>query len=385
MKSFLQKYFKGDPIIWVVMIFLSIYSLLAVFSSTGTLAYKYQSGDTTYYLFKHSTIMLVGILITYITHHIPFNYYQRFSKLLFYSSIPLLLLTLLMGTNLNEASRWLTLPGGITFQTSDFAKLALIMFVANILSKRQQQMDDIKAAFRPILIATGVICALILPANFSTSAMIGLIIVVMMFIGRIKLKHLLGLMGAGVVLISIFALLIVKAPTIFPRGETWKKRVESYMNKESDGNFQAEQSKIAISSGGLIGKGPGNSTQRNFLPHPYSDFIFAIIVEEYGLLFGALPIIGLYMFLLFRAGIIIKKTQSGFAALLAVGLTFSLVFQALINMAVAVNIFPVTGQTLPLVSMGGTSILFTSVAIGILLSVSRGLKQTDLQNEPATA
>ena len=384
MKGFISKYFKGDAVIWAVMIFLSIYSVLAVFSSTGTLAHKYQGGDTTHYLFKHSAIMLIGIFITYLTHHIPFNYYQRMSKLLFFISIPLLALTLVMGTNLNEASRWLTLPGGITFQTSDFAKLALIMYVANILSKRQEQISDFKSALRPILIAAGTICLLILPANFSTAAMIGLIILVMMFIGRISPKHLLGLLGAGFILISIFALLIFKAPTIFPRGETWKKRVESFMSTDSEGNFQADQSKIAISSGGLIGKGPGHSTQRNFLPHPYSDFIFAIVVEEYGLIFGAIPIIGLYMFLLFRAGMIVKKTKSGFAALLAVGLTFSLVFQAFINMAVAVNIFPVTGQTLPLVSMGGTSILFTSVAIGILLSVSRSIKESEDKNEPAT-
>lgn len=388
MKQVLAKYFKGDPVIWGVIVVLSIYSLLAVFSSTGTLAYKYQGGDTSHYLFKHSAIMFVGIIITYLTHYIPYIFYARISKLLYFISIPLLLLTLIMGTNLNEASRWLTLPGGVTFQTSDFAKLALILFIARMLSLKQDCIKDFKLAFRPIIIAAGAVCLLIFPANFSTAAMIFMIVVVMMFIGRISLKYMLMLFGAGLVAGSIFIGIIMFKCDLFPRGCTWKKRIETFMGRtpaESDSNFQAEQSKIAISTGGILGKGPGHSTQRNFLPHPYSDFIFAIIVEEYGLLLGALPIIAMYLFLLYRAGVIIKRSQSSFAALIAVGLTFSLVFQAFINMAVAVGIFPVTGQTLPLVSMGGTSILFTSVAMGILLSVSRSIKEAEIKNEPAAA
>ncbi|MBI5218568.1 MAG: FtsW/RodA/SpoVE family cell cycle protein [Bacteroidia bacterium] len=388
MKAFLEKYFKGDPVIWVVMIILSIYSVLAVFSSTGTLAYKSQGGDTTHYLVKHSAIMLIGIIITYLTSYVPYIFYARISRLLYIIVIPLLVLTLMMGANLNEASRWLTLPGGVTFQTSDFAKLALILFVARILSKKQNCINDYKAAFRPVIIATGIICLLIFPANFSTSAMIFLIIVVMMFIGRVNIKHILLLFGSGIIIICIFTAILFKKCDLFPRGCTWKVRIESFLGQtpdESDNNFQAEQSKIAISTGGIFGKGPGHSTQRNFLPHPYSDFIFSIIVEEYGLLFGALPIIGMYLFLIYRAGVIVRKTQSSFAALMAVGLTFSLVFHAFINMAVAVNIFPVTGQTLPLVSMGGTSILFTSVALGILLSVSRTIREKEAENETAEA
>ncbi len=390
MKALFQKYFKGDPVIWTVMIILSVYSLLAVFSSTGTLAYKYQGGDTSHYLFKHSAIMLAGLFITYLTHYVPYLFYAKISRILYFVSIPLLILTLALGTNLNEASRWLTLPGGVTFQTSDFAKLALIMFLARILSKNQGDLKNWKTAFRPSIIATCIICLLIFPANFSTAAIIFVIAIVMMFIGRINIRHLLAVAGIGVVLGGIFIGIILYKCDLFPRGFTWKNRLYSFVGKaeeQGDSNFQAEQSKIAVSSGGLLGKGPGNSSQRNFLPHPYSDFIFAIIVEEYGLVFGALPIIGLYLFLIYRAGVIIRKTQSSFAALLAVGLTFSLVFQAFINMAVAVNLFPVTGQTLPLVSMGGTSIFFTSVALGILLSISRSIKESENESntEPATA
>ena len=275
-----------------------------------------------------------------------------------------------MGTSLNQASRWLTLPVvGISFQTSDLAKLALIMYVARLLSKKQNQIKELKTTFIPIIVPVVLVCGLILPANFSTTAVLFLTCLFLMFIGRIKIKYLLALIGIGALLLSLFITIIMFSSSQ-GRVATWKSRVENFISGDNEANYQVEQSKIAIARGGLIGVGPGNSTQRNFLPHPYSDFIFAIIVEEYGLL-GGVFIILLYLILLFRTIRIVTLSPGTFATLLAMGCCFSLVFQAMINMAVAVNLIPVTGMPLPLVSMGGTSILFTSFAIGIVLSVSK--------------
>jgi cell division protein FtsW len=302
------------------------------------------------------------------------------AQLFFYIAIPLLALTLVMGTNLNEASRWLKVPGtGITFQTSDFAKIALIMYLARLLSQKQDHIKSFKESFRPLMIPIIIICGLILPANFSTAAILFTTSLIILFIGRVNIKYLLGLVGIGVVAIALFFALVFALPENARKSfrvETWKNRIENFMNEDSEGNYQAEQAKIAIANGGMLGKLPGNSTQRNFLPHPYSDFIFAIIVEEYGLI-GAMFIIFLYVLLLYRAGVIVKKSKSQFGAFVSIGLAFSLVFQALINMAVAVNLFPVTGQTLPFVSMGGSSILFTSTALGIILSVSRTIQPNE--------
>jgi cell division protein FtsW len=279
-----------------------------------------------------------------------------------------------MGTHINQASRWLTLPVvGISFQTSDLAKLALIMYLARILSKKQNQIKEFKTAFLPILIPVVLVCALILPANFSTSALLFLTSLSLMFIGRVKIKYLLLLIGTGITILCLFIALVMLTPSQ-GRVATWKSRIENFVSGENAGNYQVEQSKIAIAKGGIINFNPGGSTQRNFLPHPYSDFIFAIIIEEYGLLGGAFVIL-LYFILLFRTIRIVGKSPGTFATLLAMGCCFSLVFQALINMAVTVNLIPVTGLALPLVSMGGTSILFTSIAIGIILSVGRSVEK----------
>ncbi len=374
MKAAVGKIFKGDVVIWGVIAILSIFSILAVYSSTGTLAFKYQGGNTLYYLSRHGALLFVGLLIIYFTHRIPFNLYSKISQILLYVSIPLLLYTLVKGTNLNEASRWLTIPGtGLSFQTSDFAKFSLIIFIARFLAKNQGNIKDFKTGFRSIIIWIIIVCGLIFPANFSTSAMLFFTSIILLFLGRVKIKYLLYVIGIGVVLVSLFVIIAINLPSQSQgRVGTWKKRIENYVSGKSEENFQVEQAKIAISNGGIIGKGPGNSMQRNFLPHPYSDFIFAIIIEEYGL-FGAFVIISLYILLLYRAGVIVKKSSSAFAAFLSMGLVISLIFQAFINMAVAVNLFPVTGQTLPLVSMGGTSIIFTSAAFGIILSVSQSV------------
>jgi cell division protein FtsW len=384
----MMKYFKnakGDVVIWVVVTILCIFSILAVYSSTGTLAYKKQGGNTEYYLFKHFVILVFGIMLMYGTHLIKYTYFSRISQIGLLLTFPLLLVTLFSGTNLNEANRWLTVPIiNLTFQSSDVAKLFLIMYLARVLSKRQEEIKNFKSGFLPVIIPAILICTLILPANFSTAAILFVTSIVLMFIGRISLKYIFSLMGLGIVAIVLIFSLAKAAPGLFPRGGTWINRVDHFLNKKDKGdddvNYQVEQAKIAIVSGGILGKSPGRSTQRNFLPHPYSDFIFAIIVEEYGILGGGFVVL-LYCILFFRVVRITAKCQGNFGAFLSIGIGFSLVFQAMINMAVAVHLFPVTGQTLPLISMGGTSIWFTCISIGIILSVSRRI---DIETQDGT-
>ncbi|UCG28907.1 MAG: FtsW/RodA/SpoVE family cell cycle protein [Bacteroidales bacterium] len=385
MRERFGKYLKGDRVVWAVIIVLSLYSILAVYSSTSTLAYTRMGGNTTYYLLRHAVILSIGIVIIFITHLVPYKYYSRLSQLFLFMAIPLLLLTLLLGTSLNQASRWLTLPGlGFTIQTSDFAKMALIMYIARILSLKQHNIRSYKEAFVPIMMPVIMICVLILPANLSTALIVFATSVILMFIGRMRMKHLLSFAGIAILVVTIF---ITGAILIDKKGRigTWQNRIESYINGDMEENYQVEQAKIAIATGGLFGKRPGKSTQRNFLPHPYSDFIYAIIIEEYGLLLGALPLLLAYLFLLFRAGVIVRKCRRTFPAFLAIGLAISIVFQAMVNMAVAVNLIPVTGQTLPFVSMGGSSLLFTSISFGIILSVSRGVDKTEMDEETEPA
>ncbi len=370
MSNEFRKYFKGDPIIWAVIVVLSIFSLLAVYSSTGTLAYKYQGGDTSYYVIKHSILLLVGLVIIFITHRISYRYFSRLSQILLIVAVLFLVLTLFFGTSINQASRWLAIPGiGLTFQTSDLAKLALIMYVARMLSLKQNSIKDYYGAFIPILIPILLICMLILPADLSTAIILFSTSFILMFIGRINFKYLFVFTLIVTVFIGLF-IVVALSSEWEGRVGTWKNRIESFVNKDSQENYQVDQSKIAIVSGGIIKIRPGKSIQRNFLPLPYSDFIYAIIIEEYGLA-GGLIIMILYLYLLFRAGVIIKKCNRTFPAFLAMGLSILIVMQAMVNMAVAVNIFPVTGQQLPMVSMGGTSMIFTCIAFGIILSVSR--------------
>lgn len=370
--NIIDKYIKGDKVVWLVVLLLAILSILAVYSSIVTLAYKYKDGDTFYYLFKHLVILVVGFLLMILAHNINFKYYSRISQIALFLSIPLLLLTLITGANINEASRWLVIPViNQTFQTSDLAKLALIMYLARFLYKHQNNIGDFKQTFLPVMLPVIVVCGLILPANFSTAAMLFTTSLIVMFVGRISLKYIFSLIGIGITCLALMLLIAKVKPDLLPRADTWVKRIESFSSGSKEGNYQADQAKIAIATGELFGKGPGKSTQRNFLPHPYSDFIYAIIIEEYGFIIGGLGVILLYLILFFRGIKIAKNAETTFGSLLAIGLSFSLVFQAMINMAVAVNLFPVTGQPLPLVSMGGTSIWFTCLAIGVILSVSR--------------
>ncbi|GGH15559.1 FtsW/RodA/SpoVE family cell cycle protein [Mucilaginibacter phyllosphaerae] len=361
---------KGDRWIWLIVILLSVLSLLAVYSSTGTLAYK-QGKATEFILVKHMAMLFGGIALMYISHRIDYRYYAGISKILMVITIPLLLYTLLFGNHVNDASRWIAIPGtGLTFQTSDLAKLALITYLARTLSRKQENIKDVKNSFIPIMGSVCVVFILIALANLSTALMLFGVSILLLIIGRISIKQISVVCLAGAVLL---------AGVIFlgPRRATYVSRIHAFMHPElanADKSFQSDHSKIAIATGGVFGKGPGNSTERNYLPHPYSDFIYATIVEEYGLI-GGFALVGIYLFLLYRCIKIVTKAPKAFGALLACGLSFSLTIQAFANMAVAVGLGPVTGVPLPLVSMGGTSILFTSVAFGIILSVSRDIDE----------
>jgi len=380
----LGRYIKGDRIIWIVIVILLVISLLSVYSSTGSLAYQHRSGNTFYYLFRQLKFILLGLLIIYFVHLVPYRVFSKISLPALYLSLPLLVLTLVAGTNINEATRWLQIPGtGLTIQPSDFAKIALVMYVAKILSVNQNNIKDFKGVFGKISLAIVGTCALILPANFSTAAIVFVTAFSLMFVGRIPIKYLALMIITGVFALSIFvggSLILNKEGRI----ATWKNRIEAYVDGEGD-NYQADQAKVAIVQGGLFGKGPGNSTQRNLLPHPYSDFIFAIIIEEYGSMIGGVLMVALYLWLFFRAGLIVRRSRSTYGAFLAYGLSLGLVLQAFVNMAVAVGLVPVTGQTLPLVSMGGSSIFFTSLATGMILSVSWGTKESNVEPERSGA
>jgi cell division protein FtsW len=378
-----NKIMQGDRVIWMVVILLSLLSLLAVYSSTGTLAYKYQEGNTIYYMVKHLIILAMGFILMILAHKVKYTYYSRIFQVTLYIAILLLVITLLFGKDVNDAKRALELPFGLTFQASDLAKLTLIIYLARILTKKQDDLHDFKSLFVPVMVPILLVCALILPGNLSTAVMLFVTSLVLLFIGRIRWLNILKLIGIAIAAFILFIGILMLLPeSMQGRLKTWENRMEDYFaGGEQEEEDQVVQSKIAVVSGGFFGKMPGNSTQRNFLSHPYSDFIFAIILEEYGLLGGSFVVL-LYMILLFRSVRIVIKSPRTFGAFLTIGVAFSLVFQALINMGVAVDLLPVTGQPLPLVSMGGTSIWFTSLSIGIILSVSREVNKGVPDQEP---
>ncbi|HEX9510890.1 MAG TPA: FtsW/RodA/SpoVE family cell cycle protein [Puia sp.] len=388
---------KGDKVIWTTVVLLAVVSLLVVYSSTGLLAYKMYKGNTEVYLFKQFAFILVGVMVIYFAHQVNYTIYSKVAKILFLLSIPLLVYTLFFGVKLNEGSRWIRLPIiNLTFQTSDLAKLGLFMYLSRLLSKKQDVIKDFRKGFVPVITPVAIVCLLIAPANLSTALLIGATSLMLLFIGRVSARHLL--LTIGIALIPVVILVgaavirhktdggaVEKVKTenrarLFIRVDTWISRVETFVygGKEDndDNNYQTNQAKIAIAKGGIVGLGPGNSQQRNFLPHPYSDFIYAIIIEEYGLIGGAF-IVFIYLVFLLRSIRIFRRCPFAFGAFLALGLSFTLVIQALANMAVNVNLFPVTGVTLPLVSMGGSSFLFTCLAIGIILSVARNSEQQE--------
>lgn len=375
MLKWIRENIKGDHLIWFVVALLSIWGVLAIYSSTCSLAYREQGGNTEYYLIKHVGILLMGLFLMWLTHMVDFQYYSRPAKYLIYLAILLLIYTLIFGNDLNHAKRSITIPGiGLSFQSSDFAKVALVMYIAQFLSKRQESVDNFKKTFLPVLVVIVLVCALIGVADLSTAAVLFVTSILLLFIGRIPAKHLLALIGSGTIVISILVFAIWKSDTDIGRVTTWKHRIENYVDfvggDKTVEPYQNQQANIAIANGGLTGKGPGKSEQRNFLPLAFSDFIYAIILEEYGLI-GGLFVMILYLTLLWRAVVIVIHSPKAFGALLAIGLSFTLVIQAFINMGVAVHLLPNTGLPLPFISMGGTSLLFTSIAMGIILSVSR--------------
>ncbi|MGE6220808.1 FtsW/RodA/SpoVE family cell cycle protein [Nubsella zeaxanthinifaciens] len=362
---------KGDRWIWIIITLLSMISIMVVYSATGAIAYKKGVSVEKYLLFKHVIFVLLGVVMIYIAHLLDYKYYAGISKILMIITIPLLFYTAIFGANLNNASRWVQVPIiGLTFQTSDLAKLSLITFLARMLTRKQENIKDVKNAFLPIMGSVVVVFGLIAWANLSTGLMLFGVSILLLIIGRISIKQIAMVCAAGAVMLTLLIF-------IGPRADTWQSRIKTFMHPEkqdSDKTYQSDHSKIALATGGVLGKGPGNSTERNFLPHPYSDFIFAIIIEEYGTV-GGLVVIILYLTLLYRCVLIVNRSPKAFGALLAAGLSFSLTIQAFANMAVAVGLGPVTGVPLPLVSMGGTSMIFTSIAFGIILSVSRDVEE----------
>ena len=388
---------KGDKVIWALVILLTLVSLLAVYSATGSLAYKNYKGNTEIYLFKQIAFILVGIMVIYFAHLVNYTFYSKAAQIAFLISLPLLFYTLFFGVKMNEGSRWIRLPLiNLTMQTSDFARLALFMYLARLISKKQEVIKDFKKGFLPVIAPVAITCILIAPANLSTALLLGASCLLLMFIGRIKTKHLLMTIGVALIPIAfLIAAAVIRhgqstteevvvtkksSSALLGRVDTWIGRVESFIygSKDDVDNdaYQVNQAKIAISKGGVFGVGPGNSTTRDYLPQAYNDFIYAIIMEEYGLVGGAF-IMFIYLVFLYRCIRIYKRCPYAFGAFLALGLSFTLAIQAVANMAVTVNLFPVTGVTLPLVSMGGTSFIFTCLAIGIILSVARNVEQIE--------
>jgi cell division protein FtsW len=375
MKSFLQS-FKGDRVIWVMLVFLTIYSVLAVASSVASV--EAQGGSIPFQISKHVVLLVIGWGVVYLTHLLPYRWFSKLANFILWISIALLVVTILYGEVVNKSARWLPIPGtGLTFQTSDLAKIALIMYVARFLSRNQSEITQFGKGFLPVLLMICLVCVLILKENFSTAFILFTTCLILLYIGRVRVKYLAGLAGVGLVMVTA-VYFIGKLDKDESRSNTWANRWEQFISPDStdqDALFQRQKANMAIASGGFFGKFAGHSIQKRSLPLAFSDFIFAIIIEEYGLLFGALPLIFFYLILLRRAGVIVAKCDRTFPAFLTIGLMTGLVIQAMINMGVAAGLMPVTGQTLPWISKGGTSILFTALSLGIILGISRSLEE----------
>jgi cell division protein FtsW len=368
------KNIEGDKAIWAIVAFLALLSFMPVYSASTNLVYVANSGTPTYYLIKHGILLFLGFLIIYGVHKIPFKYFSGISVISLPLVVLLLIYTLTQGHTINgaNASRWIQIPFiGVGFQTSALASIVLMVYVARYLAKNKEKKISFKESLLQLWLPVGLILALILPANFSTTAIIFTLVLILTFVGGYPIKYLMYIIGVGIISLAFFILVAKAFPTLMPnRVDTWISRVENFSNKNAVEGYQVEKAKIAIATGSLFGKGAGKSVQKNFLPQSSSDFIFAIIVEEYGLVLGALTVMLMYFLLLFRIVMAAKKAKSVFASLLIIGVGLPIIFQAIINMAVAVNLFPVTGQNLPLISSGGTSIWMTCIAIGIILSVT---------------
>ncbi len=365
--------------IWITVFLLSMISILAIYSSASGLAYRMSGGDTESYVLKHTITMIIGLVVMFLIHRVDYRVFGKLSNALFLLTIPLLLYTAVKGAEVNEAARWIKVFGQ-SFQPSDLGKLTLIIYLAKLLTLRQDVIKDFYEGFLPALFWVSVICGLIAPSDLSTAALMFIASLMVMFIAGVDLKYL-GLL----VMVAFMGVVILGATA--KRSATWESRWSDYTNRIFDSeyqpNAQTTQSHIAFATAGMFGKGVGKSAQRNYIPHAHADFIFAVIVEEYGLLGGAVVLL-LYLILLFRAVSIVTVSRT-FGGLLASGLAFILVLQALMNMGVTVGLLPVTGLPLPLLSMGGTSILITCISLGIILSVSRGAMEGSLDKSSGKA
>ena len=375
-----DKNLQGDRVIWAVVLALSAISILVVYSSIGTLAYQRTMRPETY-LFKHTVMILLGLGFMWLAHRVDYRYYSGISRIGLWVSVPLLLYTYKFGSNLNDASRWVTIPIiNQSFQPSDFASLMLIINLAAMLSRKQEDIDNITEVLFPILFWCGVICGLIGLTNISTAVLLFATCMLVMFIGRVPVKYLLMLVFVG----------LIAGTLVFQfgaRGATAVSRMTDFYQEVVEGKeppFQAKHALIAVATGGIAGKGPGNSDQRNILPHPYSDFIYAIVIEEYGMI-GGIVVLILYLIFLHRGMKAAYSSDMAFGGLLSAGLSFDLVCQALINMGVVVHLGPITGQPLPFISWGGTAMVFSGISAGIILSVSRGATDKHWGQEPAAA
>ncbi|MEO7079966.1 MAG: FtsW/RodA/SpoVE family cell cycle protein [Flavobacteriales bacterium] len=381
MNNLFNDHLKGDRTIWMVALLLGVTSLLAVYSASSWMGWRHDGG-TFRILVKHALMLAAGGGIMYAASKLKYTVYSKLSQVMLGATIALLLLTLLVGANVNGASRWLAIPGvGITFQTSDLARVVIMVYLARVLGRHREEQWTFREVVLKLILPVGAVCGFILPANFSTAALLFGTCMILMFIGQVPIRHMLSVGGIAA---GVFALLLVVSkanPELLPRLQTWQSRLVNHGGDDRDSNYQVNNAKIAIVHGGFLPNGPGTGTSRNFMPHPESDMIYAFIIEEYGSIFGGLGVLLLYLILLSRSMRIANRCEKPFGALVAVGLALSLVLQALVNMAVGVNLVPVTGQPLPLVSMGGTSMWFTCLSLGIILSVSRSVYDQPAEEE----
>lgn len=368
---------RGDKAIWLIVFFLVIFSLLSVYSATGSLAFITNGAAAETYLVKQLLFMGIGLTSMYVAYRLDYIQYSRIAPLLMVITIPLLIYTMMYGTEINDAKRWITIPWmNQSFQTSDFAKLSLIIFLARSIAIKQDVIKDFKSAFLPLILPVIIVSGLIAPSDLSTAGLLFITSLLLMFIGRVDMKYIFLLILLGIVMLSILIIIGSISPDIV-RLDTWINRINEFLYN-TDGGYQIQHSKIAIAHGEIFGVGPGKSLEQNYLPYAYADFIYAIIVEEYGFI-GGVFIIGLYLMLLIQSIKIVTKSPKTFGAMLAMGLTLNIVVQAFANIAVSVHLLPVTGLTLPLVSAGGSSILVTSISLGIILSVSKYVEQAQLE------
>ena len=380
---------EGDRVLWGIALVLTLASLVTVYSAISTLAYK-ANGNSAQFLFKQAALLATGWFVMFAVHRVHFKYFGKLANVLFGLAILSLLLTNLIGSDINEARRWLKIPFlGLTVQTSDFAKLALVVWVARQTQLRESNLNHLKEGLLPVLGGIAVICGLILPSDFSTAAMLAAICLTMLFVGGLSWKNVLIVLGLVMAALLCLFGLGKAAPEALPRFGTWASRIESFAgfasgqpdDIKSEEDYQIDMAQVAIHRGGLFPHGPASGTSRNFLPHPYSDMIFAFIIEEWGAILGGLGLILLYLAILYRAAKTASQCESAFGRNLILGLGLMLVIQALVNMGVSVRLFPTTGQPLPLVSYGGTSLLFTCLSLGMMLAVSRIVQQ---QTSPAS-